>query len=691
MTTSQSDEPAPSSAPGPTFPRASQRPSSDPVSRRLAELEARLARLEDETGPPAAVAHRLSRRLDALEAREHHHAKAVAHLEGRLAQLLADQVSHPESSSEDAAGVGASTSSNRSAAVEFPPRPKRSLARRALDGLHYLRYVWRRLRGDEEGSFPDQSLEEVLEGSVQELPSLGLVVLCEESTVEDGAVDEALQAALRHQTAESIAHVIYDPASERLGNASPGFWSETPSSPVATALTQANPDYLVTLRLEELEQWPATLAECLQLALALEVLDVLEVLLSPTLRVLVQRRRDWHPQAHRSVQNVRGKVGKIVNLSSAPVAALLDGDFERRFGPYRFATAGSTLTRRRLEPAPSNTKTGEGSCLVLADDLLNGREQLFSDLFLRLPPSPWILVGEDDDLSRQRLAQLQRLRRLDGEHSLIYALGAMIPAPLRLDAVSWLARRWKATGLIPIAFPEEIATTESSHASPSMALAAGLADSITMVPPPSHHGALLCASNVTPPGSGNDAGDLALDSLRRQLGWQGERPVVLWFGDLLAERRPEAFLALAQRCPTEADFLMVGRGPLEGSVDDLARFLDLGNFRRLPSLPLALAIGLSDVVCTTAPRDVLPYALIAAHQSAKRLLLPEGSELATALVDGNRGRTFPLDEPDSACEALLELLKAVDPISQAERLVSTWPSLQEVDAAWRHGFERSAT
>ncbi len=655
--------------------------TSEPVSRRLADLEARLASLEGESGPPASTASRLSRRLDALEAREHHHAQAVAHLEGRLAAMQSQRVQALEAAAEDDGGPPEPSASHSNVAT-FPPRPKRSLGRRALDGLNYLRYVWRRLQGHD-GTFPDQSLKEVLGDDVQDVPSLGLVLL-----YQDSLEDATIQAALQGQTAGWLPYVTFDTATGRLGPASKGFWTEPPSADVADALRGADLAYLVTLPLEELLQWPSTLAESLQPSLAVEELDVLEVLLSPTLRVLVQRARHWHPLAQRSISPTRGKIGKIVHLASAPMAALLDGQFERRTGPYRFASAGTTLKRRRLAPAPADKHPDQHSTLILADDLLGGREQLFSDLFLRLAPTPWLLVGEADPLSRQRLAQLQRLRRLDGIDSRVYALGAMIPAPLRHGAVAWLARRWKAGKVMPLV-PQESTVSAPDREPLSLAIASSLAESLEVHFPPVHGGAFLCHSA---PEVDLSPGRLAMESLRRQLDWQDERPMVLWFGDLLPKRRPEDFLALAHRCRDQAAFLMVGRGPLEGSIDDLAGFLDLENFRRLPSLPLSFAIGSSHVVCSTAPQELLPYALLAALTSRRNILLPEGSELARRLVDLGAGWSYPLGDVEGAQQVLLQLLSKEDEDAAAasSRPESTpWPSPEQVDTAWRNCLDGS--
>lgn len=674
MTTSPPVDGVSSPAAAPSASKTTTRLAADPVSRRLAELEGRLARLEGEGGPPASVASRLSRRLDALEAREHHHAQAVAHLEGRLATLLSHHLDEIHAVAGDEA---TSPSPARQAVSGFPPRPRRSFARRVLDGLHYLRYVWRRLQGHEEGAFPDQSLKEVLADEVAGVPSLGLVVLC-----QDDVDSEAISAALGDQTARSLPYVTFNTEAGRLGPSSAGFWAEPPSTEATEALRRVDLDYLVTIPVDELSRWPATLGECLQLSLAVEELDVLEVLLAPTLRVLVQRARDWHPLAHRSIMVRRGQVGKIVNLAGAPMAALLDGHFERRFGPYRFATAGTTLIRHRLAPSAAEGPSESGEALILSDDLLGGREQLLGDLFLRLDPTPWILVGEDDALTRQRLAPLQRVRRLDGIGSRIYPLGAMLPTSLRAGAVSWLARRWGAGKLVPLVSQDEAA--EHPDAEPlSVAIASSLKNVLALRYPPRQSGAMLC--HIAESGAPS-AGGLAVESLRRQLDWQDARPVVLWFGDLLPERRPEDFLALAHGCRDAAAFLMVGRGPLEGSIDDLAGFLDLTHFRRLPSLPLSFAIESSHVMCSTSSREQLPYAILAAAKSRRHILLPEGSELGRRLVEWNIGRTYPPGDTDQALQALLQILQEKD-----EALVGAapkpggalWPSPEQVDSAWR--------
>lgn len=663
------------------------------IPRHLADLERRLSALENDAGPPEAVARRLTRRIADLESREHHHAQALAHLEARLATLL-ERLVPGEATPGDRLGVDAGAD-NQPSMPEFPrPRP-RSLARRGLELLHYLRYVWRRLKGQDDGPFADHSLIETQGEDVHQLPRLGIVVTL--SGDEDPAT---LSNLLAGQSELDLPFFIYTEPTGVLRSGSPegnddSDDREDPDDGTIVASgnlskhlrTWAPTDYLVATTPTLLARWPSTLCETLRLALAAEELDFLEVLLPGADRILVQRTRHWREGNHLDPQTLShdlpNGVGKVVNLSSTPARAELDRCFERQFGPYRYGKSGRTLIRHRVVAAPPtespSAPTPSGrleSSLLLAEDLLAGREQLFSDLFLRLGARRLALFGPQDPLSRERWAQLHSLRRLDGETAAIYPLAEFLPSPSLAGAVAWLAQRWGCRAAVPLAF----------HGDARWMVGASRENGLTVRQPPRHEaGFELCGYD---PGGGQRSAEAGIEAMRKQLGLAPRATVVLWYGDLLASRRPDVFLAMAQRHADTADtfFLMVGRGPQEGSIDDLARFLGLPNFRRLPSLPLTFAVALSDLTCLTSQEEPLPYGLLASLSEGRPVLLPSGTPLAAWIIQHGAGMDYLPGDAEDAAAALDRLLTSGQReamAGQGQVLSRDSFSLADVDAAWR--------
>ncbi len=648
---------------------AAEHHGARPVAQHLAAIEDRLRSIENRlsgvaNGPGKQLPQHLHRRLESLESREHHHAQALASLESRLAVLLArlTEEGGADGVTRDDNGAQVDGPDDGTAAV-FPAVPRRSLGRRALDALHYLRYVWRRLKGTEEGPFPDHSLRLSVGDPVDRLPSLGVVVLAETAPSADD-----LGAALDRQTERELPIWLYVEQEQSLSHWRGDMVAEeqflAPERLRHHMRQSAQVDYLITCTVDQLSSWPDTVVECLRLTLAAEELDLVEVLLPSNRRLLALRSTAWNPppgiisspQERPAVQ----AIGKVVRLTPEPMAALLDGVFERRFGPYRFTKPGRTLVRHGLVPeTPSgDSKPGQGAApLLLTGQLLGGREQMFSDLLLRLGPQRLVLTAGSDPLTLERYHRLQQLRRLDGTGGQLYPLTSFLEAPQLAGAVAWLARRWACPALLSLA----------NDASDQEVAAACGEGSLPSLEAPRHGaGFVLCDSL---PGVGQRTAEVALDALRQRLGVAPQAPVILWFGDLLRERRPEDFLSLAQRWQgtAEAYFLMVGRGPLEGSVDDLARFLGLDRFRRLPSLPLTFAIALCDVLCLTASYEPFPHGLLAALSEGRPVLLPGGSEMASWVSQRAAGpaATYDSTDLDSAVEALGALLAATAEASPA--------------------------
>ncbi|MEM9594132.1 MAG: glycosyltransferase [Acidobacteriota bacterium] len=115
---------------------------------------------------------------------------------------------------------------------------------------------------------------------------------------------------------------------------------------------------------------------------------------------------------------------------------------------------------------------------------------------------------------------------------------------------------------------------------------------------------------------------------RGRLGVQPGRLLVAMAADLVADERPEDFVGIAHVLRERRDltFLLVGRGPLAGTVADLVRYFEPGNLRFLPQADLGEVLTAADLYCSTAERQTLPFALGAA--------LAHGVPAVATAVDG---------------------------------------------------------
>jgi len=116
-----------------------------------------------------------------------------------------------------------------------------------------------------------------------------------------------------------------------------------------------------------------------------------------------------------------------------------------------------------------------------------------------------------------------------------------------------------------------------------------------------------------PPGDVPDPGEAA--DVRAAYGVPADARLVVAVGDLDADRRPEDVAAVARRLRHREDlhFLLVGGGPLAGTVSDLAGYFELDRFTFAPpGHPLKELVAASDCVLSTAEVDPWPQSVSAA-------------------------------------------------------------------------------
>ena len=155
--------------------------------------------------------------------------------------------------------------------------------------------------------------------------------------------------------------------------------------------------------------------------------------------------------------------------------------------------------------------------------------------------------------------------------------------------------------------------------------------------------------------------------LRHELGVDEATILVTMAGDLLTGTRPEDFLALAHRFRGDHRFffLLVGRGPLEGTVDDLERYLGRCSFRRLSSAPPADLLAATDLACTTSEEEPLPYYPLSALAAGLPVVAGDAGGLGELLAGA--GVTVPVGDLAAFEEAIRGLTDAAERRRLGER------------------------
>jgi glycosyltransferase involved in cell wall biosynthesis len=253
----------------------------------------------------------------------------------------------------------------------------------------------------------------------------------------------------------------------------------------------------------------------------------------------------------------------------------------------------------------------------------------------------------------------------------VYPLADFLEPPVYPSLLAELVRARDIRTLIRIDTPLELAgvgdgrprvidlpfSTDAIGGDPDLVLALGRGlaaearsrglETIELVPAPDLPGEM--------PNPGDAGG------IRSAYGVDGAARLVLWIGDLTPERRPEDAAAVAYRLRDRDDLhlLVIGQGPLAGTVSDIAGYLGLDRFNLAPpghSLPDL--VSACDCVLSTAEEDLWPTAVAAGLALGRAVVATEvdGVRELVAAAEGDRCTLCAPGDVDAMSAAIGEAL-----------------------------------
>lgn len=149
--------------------------------------------------------------------------------------------------------------------------------------------------------------------------------------------------------------------------------------------------------------------------------------------------------------------------------------------------------------------------------------------------------------------------------------------------------------------------------------------------------------------------------LKRELGLNPDAPLVGTIGRLVYQKAHDVFLeaaALAAWAVPDAQFLIVGEGPLRPRLERMTRALDLRNCRFVgfrSDIPEILS--LMDVFALPSILEGLPRALLEAMALAKPVIATRIDGVREVVEHGATGLLIPPGEPAALADAIVRLVR----------------------------------
>lgn len=152
------------------------------------------------------------------------------------------------------------------------------------------------------------------------------------------------------------------------------------------------------------------------------------------------------------------------------------------------------------------------------------------------------------------------------------------------------------------------------------------------------------------------------DRIRKALGLDPERPLVMQVGRLSAQKNPLAFVEGAaqvlQKRP-DAQFALVGEGPMREAITQHAETLGLNGALRLLGWRdnAAAMMTAADVVSLTSEWEGMPHTLLEAMAKSRPIVTTDVNGCPDVVVDGKTGFLVPPGDTLVWAERIIDLLE----------------------------------
>ena len=351
--------------------------------------------------------------------------------------------------------------------------------------------------------------------------------------------------------------------------------------------------------------------------LDIDGLDPEEASTPRTLRLV--RREFWHPEKGLRAPEQQSVIGRTVTFPQRTLSPLTTGPRARRLSAEHWLwpeTPFPTKSHPRTpppplpqHPRPADHKTW---LVVLDEPPTAGRERCLASLLRWLETEGHRTAVAS--LAPSSTLAAERLLNLEGDERTVYPIGDFLTSEYHLHALYHLAAVEGCGRLLYLCSGE-------------LAKIPGGPETLDVDPaqvPLEIDGERYSAPALSSQGR---------VSLRERLGLTENTVLAVLVADLVAEERVEDLLHTAHRLREDPRFafLLVGRGPRDGTLGDLRRMLDLSNVHHLQEVPELDLLAAADVVLShreTRIPSVFPRLALAC---GKPVLAAAGSELGDLL------------------------------------------------------------
>lgn len=165
-------------------------------------------------------------------------------------------------------------------------------------------------------------------------------------------------------------------------------------------------------------------------------------------------------------------------------------------------------------------------------------------------------------------------------------------------------------------------------------------------------------------------------SIKEQLGLPQRGKVITFMGRLHPQKRPLDFVELARRFVDEPSitFLMVGDGPLAGTVDAVVRRIRLPNFVRRSFLKAADVLAVSDLVVLPSEYEGMPMVVLEAQSMGKPVVVTDVGNAREIIETTGGGIVIEnVGDVSALAEGVKKLLQnPPDPVQVREAVVANF-------------------